>query len=94
MRTPLTEKGENQLEAYLARGGNLFILTDTGRQEVMNPFLSKFGIKMEEYQLAQSSADFSPNLILAKATMNQENLHSDSKMIFPNMIYVSLCPDV
>ena len=50
--------GENQLEAYLARGGNLFILTDTGRQEVMNPFLSKFGIKMEEYQLAQSSVDF------------------------------------
>lgn len=38
MRTPLTEKGKNQLETYLARGGNLFILTDTGRQEVMNPF--------------------------------------------------------
>ena len=51
MRTPLTEKGENQLEAYLARGGNLFILTDTGRQEVMNPFLSKLGIKIEEYQI-------------------------------------------
>lgn len=49
---------------------------------------------MEEYQLAQSSADFSPNLILAKATRESGNLHSDSKMIFPNMIYVSLCPDV
>lgn len=49
---------------------------------------------MEEYQLAQSSADFSPNLILAKQPVNRENLHSDSKMIFPNMIYVSLCPDV
>ena len=40
----------------------------------MNPFLSKFGIKMEEYQLAQSSVDFSPNLILAKATRESEKL--------------------
>ena len=83
MRTPLTEKGENQLEAYLARGGNLFILTDTGRQEVMNPFLSKLGIKMEEYQLAQSSADFSPNLILAKATRESEKLTFGFKDDFP-----------
>ena len=83
MRTPLTEKGENQLEAYLARGGNLFILTDTGRQEVMNPFLSKFGIKMEEYQLAQSSADFSPNLILAKATRESGKLTFGFKDDFP-----------
>lgn len=50
MRTPLTEKGENQLEAYLARGGNLFILTDTGRQEVMNPFLTN-SVQNGEYQL-------------------------------------------
>ena len=49
---------------------------------------------MEEYQLAQSSVDFSPNLILAKATQNRKNLHSDSKKIFSNMIYASLCPDV
>lgn len=83
MRTPLTEKGENQLEAYLARGGNLFILTDTGRQEVMNPFLSKLGIKMEEYQLAQSSADFSPNLILAKATRESGKLTFGFKDDFP-----------
>jgi len=83
MRTPLTEKGENQLEAYLARGGNLFILTDTGRQEGMNPFLSKLGIKMEEYQLAQSSADFSPNLILAKATRESGKLTFGFKDDFP-----------
>ena len=29
---------------------------------------------MEEYQLAQSSVDFSPNLILAKATRESEKL--------------------
>ena len=61
----------------------------------MNPFLSKLGIKMEEYQLAQSSADFSPNLILAKATRESGKTYIRiQKMIFPNMIYVSLCPDV
>ena len=83
MRTPLTEKGESQLETYLARGGNLFILTDTGRQEIMNPFLGRFGIKMEEYQLAQSSADFSPNLILAKATRESGKLTFGFKDDFP-----------
>lgn len=49
---------------------------------------------MEEYQLAQSSADFSPNLILAKATRESGKLTFGFKDDFPNMIYVSLCPDV
>ena len=38
---------------------------------------------MEEYQLAQSSVDFSPNLILAKATRESENLHSIQRRFSP-----------
>lgn len=49
---------------------------------------------MEEYQLAQSSVDFSPNLILAKATRESEKLTFGFKEDFLNMIYASLCPDV
>lgn len=75
MKTPFTEKGNKVLEEYLNRGGNLFVLTDTGRHDVMNPFLAQFGIQMEDYQLAQSSAaDFSPDLILSKATKESGKL--------------------
>lgn len=83
MKTPFTKKGANIVEKYLSHGGNLLVLTDTGRQEVMNPFLAQFGIKMESYQLAQSSADFSPDLILAKATKESGKLTFGFKDNFP-----------
>lgn len=83
MKTPFTEEGTYELKNYLNRGGNLFILTDIGRQEVMNPFLAQFGVKMEDYQLAQSSADFSPDLILSKATKESGTLTFGFKDDFP-----------
>ncbi len=83
MRTPLTEEGEKQMEAYLQRGGNLFVLTDVGRQEVMNPFLEKLGVRMEEYQLAQQSEDFSAELVRAKATHEAGELTFGFKDKFP-----------
>lgn len=83
MRVPLTEAGKRQMDKYISRGGNLFVLTDVERQKVMNPLLEKLGLRMEEYQLAQTSADFSADLILAKATKESGKLTFGFKEDFP-----------
>lgn len=92
MRMPFTDEGREQMEKYLARGGNLFVLTDVGRQEVMNPFLEQLGIKMEDYQLAQASSDFSPELILAKATKESGTLTFGFRDFFPTYQYKVAMP--
>jgi ABC-2 type transport system permease protein len=45
MRKPLTQDEQIQLDAYIARGGNLVILGETNRQEVMNPLVAQFGVQ-------------------------------------------------
>ena len=44
MRTPFDEAEGGKLSAYVNRGGNLFILGDYRRQEVMNPVVAPFGV--------------------------------------------------
>lgn len=66
MRQPLSAQDEKVLDEYIARGGNLFILTDADRQQVTNPLLARFGLKMEDGVLAQPLGDFYPDFILSK----------------------------
>ena len=68
MRQALTEQESKVLDEYIARGGNLFILTDVGRQEATNPLLARFGLKMEDGILAQPVGDFNPDLILSRVS--------------------------
>ena len=70
MRQALTEHESKVLDEYLARGGNLFILTDVGRQEATNPLLARFGLKMENGILAQPVGDFNPDLVLSRVSKN------------------------
>ena len=66
MRRPLTDAEYEVMDEYIARGGNLFVLADAGRQEATNPLLARFGLKMEDGILAQPLGDFTPDLVLSK----------------------------
>ncbi|WP_418992501.1 Gldg family protein [Alistipes sp.] len=68
MKEPFTADEFAVVDAFIERGGNLFVLADAGRQQAMNPLLERFGLKMEEHQLAQPFGDFYPDLILSRAT--------------------------
>ncbi|GHS94234.1 hypothetical protein FACS1894207_2080 [Bacteroidia bacterium] len=53
MRSPLTPDEQTRLNAYIAGGGNLVILGETRRQEVMNPFVAQFGVRFMPGQLVK-----------------------------------------
>jgi ABC-2 type transport system permease protein len=53
MRNPMTPVEQENLDAYIARGGNLVILGETRRQEVMNPLVERFGVRFMAGQLVK-----------------------------------------
>lgn len=44
MRQAMTPPQEANLDAYIARGGNLLVAGDVNRQEIMNPLVERFGV--------------------------------------------------
>lgn len=69
-RGALSDDAVSVLDAYIARGGSMFLLTDTGQQTNVNPLLARFGVRACEGQLAQQTEDFSPDFILAEAAQS------------------------
>jgi ABC-2 type transport system permease protein len=53
MRSPISSDEQIYLDNYIARGGNLVILGETRRQEVMNRFVSQFGVQFMPGQLVK-----------------------------------------
>lgn len=67
-RKPLSAEELEQIDSFVARGGNLMILGDAGRRESMNPLLERFGVRLAEGILAQPSATNPYSLIASRGT--------------------------
>ncbi len=68
MKQPLTESELEKIDRYVARGGNLLIAGEPGRQEVMNPLVERFGVQFMSGVLVQPSKDFDADLIRGELT--------------------------
>lgn len=68
MRSTFTPKERENWEKYVARGGNLMILSEPNRMDVMGPVLADFGINLVPGTLVKPTKDFSPDLIVANPT--------------------------
>jgi ABC-2 type transport system permease protein len=73
-RDPLSAGEQARLDAYVARGGNLFILGETRRQAAMNTLVEPFGVQFLPGQLVQLYSDstqtknnsFDPDFIVSR----------------------------
>ncbi len=52
-----------KINAYIARGGNLLIAGEPGKQSLLNPLLSTLGVQLMDGMLVEQSKNFSPELI-------------------------------
>lgn len=85
-REPLSEAEIGEIDRFVARGGNLMILADVGRQETMNPLVARFGIRIADGILAQPS-DLNPcNLITSRGT---QQAAEQIKGFYRNMVRYS-----
>jgi len=57
-----------KIKAYIAKGGNLLIAGEPGRQQVLNPLLATLGVQLTNGMVEQQSEDYAPTLVLPYLT--------------------------
>jgi ABC-2 type transport system permease protein len=67
-QTELSEIAIQKIKAYIAKGGNLLIAGEPGRQQMLNPLLKTLGVQLNNGMLVQESDDYAPTLVLPNLT--------------------------
>ena len=94
MRTPFDEAEGGKLSAYVNRGGNLFILGDYRRQEVMNPLVEPFGVRFLPGIVVHPTAEYAADLLAQELTPEAAALNdvyaglrrNDYRIIMPGAV--------
>lgn len=68
MRSPFTAEEQVNWDKYVARGGNLLILSEPKRQDVMSSVLEPFGVNLVSGILVRATENYAPELIQAMPT--------------------------
>ncbi|MBS7197488.1 MAG: Gldg family protein [Bacteroidales bacterium] len=74
MKRALTEVEQENLKQYIERGGNLFIVGEPKRQEVMNPLVEVFGVRFMDGSLVHAPGNLAADLITVKPTAESSSL--------------------
>jgi len=67
-QSELSAAAIQKIKAYIAKGGNLLIAGEPGRQQMLNPLLKTLGVQLTNGMLVQQSEDFAPTLVLPHLT--------------------------
>lgn len=73
-KSDLTEVENENLEKYLARGGNLYIAGEPRRLEVMNRLVERFGVRFYDGTLVRESEQYAPDLAVTVFTEDADTL--------------------
>ncbi len=68
LREPLKQAEVEKLNKFIARGGNMIITGEPGRQEKINPFIKHLGVQLMSGSLVQEIKDLTPNIISGNLT--------------------------
>ena len=82
MKKGFTDVEQVNFDKYIARGGNLFIIGESGRQDVMNPIIEQFGTKFMDGCLVQPSRDFTADLVISHPTKESSELSYIFKQLY------------
>lgn len=67
-QSALSAAAIQKIQAYVAKGGNLLIAGEPGRQQMLNPLLKTLGVQLTHGMLGQESEDYAPMLVLPHLT--------------------------
>ncbi|TCD00962.1 Gldg family protein [Pedobacter psychroterrae] len=62
---PFTAEEQHKLSAYIERGGNMLIIGEPGRQDILNPFLATIGLQLKQGILVKPDKALTPGFINA-----------------------------
>lgn len=77
MREWFTPEEEANLQQYIDRGGNLFILGEPRRRDIMNKLFAKFGYEMTTGVLVKQDTNLQADVILSYPTKDADTIAYD-----------------
>ena len=81
LREWFTPEEEANLQQYIDRGGNLFILGEPRRRDVMNKLFAKFGYEMTTGVLVKRDTNLQADVILSDPTEEADTIAYDFNMM-------------
>lgn len=81
-RENFSDVANTNLDRYIARGGNLILLGEPKRRDVMNPLFAKFGFEMVPGQLVNIDPNIAPDVVLSFPTVQADSIAYDFGLMF------------
>ncbi|MES2827374.1 MAG: Gldg family protein [Bacteroidota bacterium] len=75
--TELSQTAQQKISGYIAKGGDMMILGEPGRQQILNPLLKQFGVKLKEGLLVKKDKDLTPGFVNAHISETALNVDSN-----------------
>ncbi len=85
-RTPINPESLEKINNYIDAGGNLFILTEPDRKEVIKPVLEKLGLSLRDGMLIEPNANVSSDCAFALLTATAKNISPQFARILQDAI--------
>jgi ABC-2 type transport system permease protein len=67
-RSALTENEQKKISDYISKGGNMIIMGEPGKQEILNPLLSQLGVQLMDGTVVEPSFHEMPQMVKALYT--------------------------
>jgi len=80
-KTELSVTTQNKLKQYIAAGGNMFILGEPGKQQMLNPVLKDLGVQLMDGTVIEPTKYDMPQMVRAFATYDATNLANDDMLL-------------
>lgn len=81
-RKPFTDAENAVLDQYIARGGNLLVLGEPRRRDVMNPLFAKFGFELMEGQLVKQDSNLQADVVVSNPTPESDSIAYDFGIMY------------
>lgn len=80
-KTELSTVKKQRLQQYIDNGGNILILGEPGKEDLINPILKPLGVQLDKGTLIHVTKDYTPDLIQPYLTDAASRLADENKLI-------------
>lgn len=86
-KTELNAATTGKLKQYIDKGGNMFILGEPGKQQMLNPLLAQLGVRLMDGTLVQLSKDEMPHMVVPFLTPTAADLADEPFLLLLREAY-------
>jgi ABC-2 type transport system permease protein len=79
-----------KVRAYIDKGGNMLILCEPGKQDILNPIIQPLGVQLTEGAIAQPTSDLSPDLVQTYMTETAGNMSKGAGLKRKDSVVVAM----